>query len=38
MRVTYKGREKGFEYRLAEITFNEKEETLVNRLIFLWKG
>lgn len=37
MTVTYKGRTKDFDYRIAEINFddeNEKEQTVVNRAIF----
>lgn len=35
MTVTYKGMKNDYEYRVAEINFNEeKEETLVNKVAF----
>lgn len=35
MRVNYKGCEKDFDYRLAEITYNEEEENLFTRVMKL---
>ena len=36
MKVTYKGMKKDFEYRVAEINFNEEEEIeLFDRVVFL---
>lgn len=37
MRVTYKGRSKDYDYRVAEVTFNDeskKDQTIVERAIF----
>ena len=37
MRVTYKGRSKDYDYRVAEVTFDDeskKEQTIVERAIF----
>ena len=37
MRISYKGRSKDYDYRVAEVTFNDenkKEQTIVERAIF----
>lgn len=34
MKVNYKGMDKNFEYRIAEINFNENEMKLMERLAF----
>lgn len=34
MKINYKGMDKNFEYRIAEINFNENEMKLMERLAF----